>query len=147
MRYYIICLVILLAGQTHAEDTSSEWESWNELPEDILEFSGETSPEALSRRLDTLIQRDDTDARDLDRLLELWLEHAARSGGDGTIPLQSLIRENGDGEHPLSEPPGQRPERLNELLQNLPANTDNRPGEAGPPAGLPENANPGNDQP
>lgn len=137
MRYWLICILTAMASIASAEDNAGgDWDGWDELPEDILNLGGASSAEQLSQRLDTLIQQNPGSAA-VDRLLELWLEQASISAGPGDrqpISLQSLIEMVEPG---LSGPGnGHNPERLQQLLQGLPANPGANAG-SGPPTVLP----------
>ncbi len=58
MRYWLICTLMAVASIASAEDNAgSDWDGWDELPEDILNLGGASSAEQLSQRLDTLIQQ------------------------------------------------------------------------------------------
>lgn len=87
----ILCLLTTsLTGLARAETTNEDrWAGWNELPRDTLGLSGDASVEALSRRLDRLIE-DGDDQATIDRLLNAWLEqHASQAGAPS---LQALLR-------------------------------------------------------
>lgn len=136
MRYWLICILTAMASLARAEDNAgSDWDGWDDLPEDILNLGGASSAEQLSQRLDTLIQQN-PESEEVDRLLQLWLEQASISAGPGNrqpIPLQSLIEMVEPG---LSGPGnGYNPERLQQLLQGLPANPGANAGN-GPPTDL-----------
>lgn len=140
MRYWLICMLIAMASIASAEDNAgSEWDGWDDLPEDILNLGGASSAEQLSQQLDTLIQQNPGSA-EVDRLLELWLEQASISAASGDrqpIPLQTLIELVEPGQPvPQGNDNGHNPERLQQLLQGLPANPGANAG-SGPPIDLP----------
>lgn len=139
MRYWLLSTLIVVANFAVAEDAPEQWDEWDELPDDVLNLGGANSAKQLSQRLDTLIQRNPESA-DVDRLLELWLEQSSTTAGPGNrprVPLQLLM--NG----PPANTPGNsgqahdhQRERLQQLLQGLPANPGASAG-GGPPDDLP----------
>lgn len=142
MRYWLFGFLTVLAGWANAEDSAESWDGWDELPEDVLELSGEDSVTALSERLDSLIQQGNAPAGELDRLLEAWLRQATMAGGAQAVPLQSLIDQEPPG---FNGPPRERRDMLDQLLQDLPVNPGNPPSGAGPPSDVPPETNNGND--
>ena len=143
MRYMTAGLLALLAsGLAWADDTDS-WGAWDELPSDVLDLSGETDPQALSRRLDRLIESAPR-SEELDRLLEVWLRQSTLSGNGRLLPLQSLIGLSQEDIDSLPEAERRRREEmLEDLLSGLPAADGDFPGQ-GPPDDIP--SGPGNNQ-
>lgn len=143
MRYWMISILTALAGLTGAEEPAESWGEWDELPADVLDLGGEASAEQLSQRLDRLIQQN-PESPEIDRLLALWLEQTAAAGTSAQgqpMSLQSLMGNTSPGQPEGSGPPGlQQRERLQQLLQGLPANPNATTG-GSPPVELPSNNN------
>lgn len=148
MRYVTVGLIVLFSSDLAWSDNPDTWGAWDELPSDVLDLSGETDPQALSRHLDQLIE-DDPDSEELDQLLEAWLRQSAVPGNGRRMPLQSLIGLSKKDINALPEAERQRLEdQLDELLSDLPdaSNHASPPGLGGDLDNLPNapGQNPGN---
>ena len=127
-------LFFSLAWLAVAEEAADEWGAWNQLPDDMLEMTDETSGLPLSQRLDQLAREEQWERVESvlpEQALSRWLGQWSPHGAAGhPMPAQSLDELFQQLPAPVTPPgpPDNRP-------PTMPGNAESSP--AGPPESSP----------